>query len=130
MLKRSIQARCSTNCMALVVVSKPVYSGIATKNPIIDPANAIKRASCALRSPPVAKTATPTIIGSQIIKLNSGKPNSMFIPFYLLVISALKIGCTQIYSLELIQPNSQDGKYTDDHGKCIVIDVTGLETPH
>jgi hypothetical protein len=67
-----------------MIGSNWIYRGIATSKLNIDPTSANHLANRALWSPPVASTTIPTKIGSQITKVNRGKPNNIFIPFYLL----------------------------------------------
>ena len=68
MSKRGIHSLSSTNCMALVVTSNWVYSGIVTRKPASAPASAIQRAGVAARSPsrPTASTTSPATIGTQM----------------------------------------------------------------
>src|SRR4030042_4856806 len=108
MLNAGIQAAFSTNCIAEVPMSNPVTSGIATARPSSAPANAIQRASAALRSEPVASTATPARIGTQMTRERIDCPNMGFV---------------------LVEPREprHQGKHPDQHGKGVVVDVAGLE---
>src|SRR5512139_2771062 len=108
MLNAGIHAAFSTNCIADVVVSKPVTSGIATISPSSAPASAVQRASAALRSEPVASTTTPARIGTQMTRERIDCPNMGMI---------------------LVEPREprHQGKHPDQHGKRVVVDVARLE---
>ena len=66
MPKRGIQSVSSTNCMALVVVSNCVYSGIVTRKPATAPTSAIQRTGPGSRSRPNASASKPATIGTQM----------------------------------------------------------------
>ncbi len=68
MLNAGIHAAFSTNCIAEVLVSKPMTSGIATIKPASAPVNASQRASGAFLSEPVASTTTPARMGTQMTR--------------------------------------------------------------
>ena len=67
-LKRGIQLIFSTNCIAAVLVSKPVISGIVTRKLMIEPASAIQREVPGWSSRPMASRITPKRIGIQIAR--------------------------------------------------------------
>jgi len=74
-LNAGIHVVFSTNCIAEVAVSKPMTSGIATIRPASAPPSDSQRASGALRSEPVASTATPARIGTQMTRERIDCPN-------------------------------------------------------
>src|SRR5450830_881420 len=110
MLKRSIQLTFSTNCMAEVPISKPVYRGHVTSRPQTAPIKAIQRTTLACSSRPRASSTTPKTIGVQIARLN----NPIFV------------------FLLLVEPDEirHEDKHTQDHHQRIVIDVAGLDPAH
>jgi hypothetical protein len=77
MLKRAIHGAISTNCIADVVRSKCVHSGMQTARPNTEPTSAVQRAGAGLRSLPMASTATPKAIGSQIVSDKHGDPRDI-----------------------------------------------------
>ena len=76
MLKRSIQVYFSTNCIAAVPSSKPLYSGTVTARLTNAPNRATQRTACAWLSRPKASSATPKNTGVQIARLS--KPIFLF----------------------------------------------------
>src|SRR5574337_1026738 len=74
MLKRGIHGRNSENCIALVLLSNCVNSGMVTANPASATSIERERAKGALRSEPVASTSNPPRIGIQIARLRNGIP--------------------------------------------------------
>src|SRR5512146_734131 len=110
MLKRGIQGESSTNCIALVCVLKPVYSGTLAAKPSTAPTSAIWRTVAAWRSPNRSTTA-PNRIGIQMVRLSQG------VAFI-------------VCPLSLAEPQRQQHEYADDHGERVVIDVAGLEQAH
>ncbi len=71
MLKRSIQAWFSTNCMAALVVSKPEISGSVTRKDSTAATSAIQRTAPALLSRPSASSRPPQTMGSQMDRLSN-----------------------------------------------------------
>jgi hypothetical protein len=69
-LKREIQGMFSWNCMAAVVVSKPVISGMVTRKLAIAASSATQRTTPAWSSRPSASNSAPATIGSQMATLN------------------------------------------------------------
>src|SRR5512135_2803307 len=110
MLKRGIQGVSSTNCIALVCVLKPVYSGRLAARPSKAPISAVWRTSAPWRSPN-ASTSRPNRIGIQMLRLSQG------------------VGFI-VCPLWPAEPQRQQHEYADDHGERIVIDVAGLEQAH
>src|SRR5487761_2509610 len=110
MLKRGIQGASSTNCIALVCMLKPVYSGRLTARPSTAPICAIWRTSAAWRSLN-ASTATPNAIGIQMVRLSQGA-EAITRP------------------LNVPEPQRQQHEYADDHGEGVLVDVAGLEQAH
>src|SRR5512140_2034970 len=110
MLKRGIQGESSTNCIALVCVLKPAYSGRLAARPSTAPTSAIWRTSAAWRSPN-ASTSRPNRIGIQMLRLSQG------------------VGFI-VCPLRPAEPQRQQHEHADDHRERIVIDVAGLEQAH
>ncbi len=77
-LKRSIQARFSTNCMFAVPTSKPVISGSVTKKEAMAAIKANQRTAATCSARPIANNTAPDKIGSQMARLN--KPMFFFSP--------------------------------------------------
>src|SRR5690606_23458820 len=109
----SIQTLFSTNCMAALPTSKPVYSGTVTARPASAPARAIQRTRPACRSRPSANSKEPTTIGVQMARLS--KP--MVISFFVVL---------------LREPDEirHEQHHTDQHHQRVVVEVAGLGAAH
>jgi hypothetical protein len=64
-LKRAIQGAFSTNCI-VATGWNCVQSGMHTRKPAIEPTSASHRAGAGLASSPMARTATPKAMGTQM----------------------------------------------------------------
>src|SRR4030067_8805 len=113
MLNAGTQSRSSTYCMAAVCGLKPVNSGIVTINVAIATIRLKVRASGARASLPVASTAMPPRIGSQIARLRR---------FWV----SMRAGGPRL----AMQEEGHEQEQPDDHGKGVVIDVAGLHVAH
>src|SRR6185312_1956162 len=109
MLKRDIQLRFSTNCMAEVPSLKRVYSGNVTRKLIAEPSKATQRTARACSSRPSANKTTPKKIGVQMARLNN-----------------------PIFLVSLLEPDEigHQHEHTDDHGQRIVVEVARLHPAH
>src|SRR6478735_8591595 len=108
MSKRGIHSTNSTNCIADVVRSKLVKSGIVTRNPAIAPASAIQRANAASRSRPTTSTATPATIGTQMASDRYGVTGSL---------------PSRVSRRSSHAPPVEQAEDADDHHERVVIDV-------
>src|SRR5437867_3284367 len=112
MLNAVIHGFISVNCMAEVDTSNCVHSGNATNRPASEPISAIRRAMGALRSAPVASVSSPAMMGTQMVRLRMGSPES--------IVSVVRPGRRRTRS-DAGVPERQQNEDADDHGKGVVI---------
>src|SRR6185312_11368048 len=106
MSKRGTHSICSTNCIAAVVVSKSIHSGIVTANPASAPISAIQRACAASRSSRITSVARPATMGTKM--------------------ASERYGIARALSDD---PPRQQREHADDHGEGVLVDVARLQAP-
>src|SRR6185436_17160143 len=116
MLKRGIQDRISTNCMSAIAWN-PVQRGMQTAKPSTAPTRATRRTGSGCLSFPIASTAMPNAIGTQITSERRNPWNIV------VVVAAWKVGS----ELLQVEPEEREQReHAEDHRERIVVDVAGL----
>src|SRR5712671_4491036 len=94
---------------------KPIQSGMQTASPRAEPASAVQRAGIGCLSLPIASTAMPKAIGTQIV-------SERMCPWSIVVVVV-------VVGLEFlqVQPEEREQReHAEDHGERVVVDVAGL----